>query len=79
MKVSDAELSGLPIELQEVIEEIQIILNQGKYQLPTATADKSASDDGADGEVWFVTYGATARLEIFHGSTWYYFDADGTL
>jgi len=77
MKVGDYDLVGMPSSLQDVIEEIRIILNQGKYQLPTATADRT--EDGVNGETWFVKYGATARLEVWYEGLWYYFDFDGTV
>ena len=77
MKVGDYDLVGMPSSLQDVIEEIRIILNQGKYQFPTATADRTA--DGVDGEAWFVRYGVTARLEVFYDGAWYYLNFDGTI
>ena len=78
MKVEDYDLVGLPIQLQEMLEEMRIILNEGKYQLPTASADRSGTD-AQNGEVWLVVQGASARLEVFYDGTWYYWEKTGTI
>ncbi len=79
MKLQEYDLVGMPVELQDMLDEVRMILNQGLYQLPTSTADKSSSDDGQNGEVWLVAYGASVRLEVYYGGTWYYFSHDGSL
>ena len=78
MKIQDYDLVGMPSSLQDVIEEIRIVLNEGRYQLPVSTADKSGTD-AQDGELWLVVQGASARLEAFYNGTWYYWEKTGTV
>ncbi len=58
------------IEVQEAIEDIRHILNNGKYQAGIVTSEPQY--DGEEGEMKIYNAGATKYVFFYIDGNWYY-------
>ena len=71
MKLSDHDTTRESMQMQEFVEEVRAILNNGTYEVETTAAATPPYAAPAEPKIVFSLFGATAKLFIGYGGTWY--------
>lgn len=71
-KIQEYDLTGERFEMQEVIEEIRSVINNGNFEIEVTTAASPAYTAPNETRLVLSIFGATYRLYISYLGDWYY-------